>query len=270
LTTAESFVALQLGPFARERLALGYADPRDPAFALNMLTARLDPDAVEGLPPSPKVTLYVQPAAEARLDLARVAQWLTATVSTYPPASDNTFIPHRKRGIVDGVLAANERGNGARLRRFLAVRRTGSIECGVECARSMQTYGEAVWILHLKLVVLQFSQLLGFIDAVASEFALNGPWTIWCNARGVKPVVLLGFGERWAEPYRDGADISYPLEDNFQVEQQYAGGSGAHASTVREFATRFDFAFGSTKPRAYDYPGEDDATLSFGRLTYSS
>jgi hypothetical protein len=260
---------MQLDPLARERLALGYGDSRDPEFALNALTARIDPDRVEGLPPAPKVTLYAQPGAEARLDLARVAAWLTTTVSTYAPAPDNKFVPYRKRGIVDGVLAVNERGNGEQLRRYLAVRRMGSIEYGVECARTISTYSDQFWILHLQLIVMQFWQLLFFIDALSTEFSVASPWVVWCNARSVKPVVLVGFGNRWAEPFRDAADITYPLEDNFQIEQHFAGGENAHATTVREFATRFDFAFGATKARAYDYPGDEDAALTFGRLSYS-
>lgn len=112
-------------------------------------------------------------------------------------------------------------------------------------------------------------QLLFFIDALAVEFGVRGPWTIWCSGRSVQPVVLAGFGERWAEPFQDAVDISYPLEDNFQIEQEYAGGGDAHGRTVREFATRFDLVFGSTKPRAYDYPGDDGSPLAFGRLNYT-
>lgn len=268
LTTPKALAALHLGPLPRERLELGYADPHDPDFAVNALTTRLGPDLVEGLTPPPRVTFYAQPALSAGLDLARLAQWLASAVSTYPPSAENMFIPHHKRGIVDGVLASSEHGSGSRLRRFLAVRRTGSIEYGVDCVRDMQRYGEAVWIFHLKLVVLQFAQMLAFIDAIASEFAINGPWTMWCSGRGVKPVVLVGFGERWAEPYRDGAHISYPLEDNFQIELEYPGGANTRAATIREFATRFDFVFGSTQARAYDYPDGPDASLGFARLGY--
>jgi hypothetical protein len=257
-----------LDALARERVGLHYGAAGDPDFAVNELTWRLEPEPIKGLPEPPRVTLYAQPPLNAELDLVRLARWLETTSSAYPPAPDQTFIPYRKRGIVDGIVAMNERGDGTRLGRFLAVRRTGSVEYGVYCAWSFAQYNGAVWVLHLQLVVLQFIQLLSFVDALASEFKIAGEWAVWCNARNVKPVVLFGFGPRWAQPFRDAVDISYPLEDHFQFEQRYVG-TASRDATVREFATRFDFAFGSTKARAYDYPGDEKAALTFDRVNYT-
>ncbi len=251
----EKLLAADLGALTRERVALNYVAPNDPDFAMNYLTARLDPGTTNGLPESPMVTLYAQPPADAKLDLARLATWLEKVPSKYPPAPDQLFVPRTRRGIVDGILAANERGDGERLRRFLCVRRTGTVEYGAYCAWSSTRFNQPVWLMSLNLVVLQFAQLLFFLDAVGSEFQLNGEWTLRCNARNVKEVVLVGFGKGWAQPFRDAAEVTFPLEDRFQLELSYAGEAAGHDAVLRDFASRFDFAFGSSHLRAYTYPG---------------
>lgn len=257
----------QLSPLERERWALGYAHPSDADFARNQFTDRLDPDDKEGAEPAPKVTFYAQPmTAAAPVSSAAVAAWLDPNARRYPPLPGEIFVPPRKRGIVAGVLAYGEGETRERFTRFLAVRRTGSVEYAAYC--SWWAERAEAWILSVKQVVAQFAQLLSFLDDLATTFALPREWTVFCNARNASSAWLTGFGAGWAGPFVFLRETTRCLDRHFQLEVNYRGDAASLDAVVREFAERFDLAFGSTTPRAFDRVGDGKGTISYGGVTY--
>src|SRR5438132_367105 len=125
---------LRMSALERERVALGYARPTDADFIKNTLTASLDPEDDQRAGPAPQITFYAQPATDGGpLNLEPLPTWLKSAERRYEPRRDLAFVPETHRGFVDGVIAANDFGNG-RYRRFLAVRRTGSVEYAPYCA----------------------------------------------------------------------------------------------------------------------------------------
>lgn len=260
-------VCSQLSPLERERWALGYAHPSQADFARNQFTNRLDPDDKEGVEPAPKLTFYAQSTmAAAPITIEPVAAWLDPNARRYPPLPGEIFVPPRKRGIVDGVLAYGEGETRERFTRFLAVRRTGSVEYGAYC--SWWAERPEAWILSVNQVVAQFAQILSFLDDLATTFALPREWTVFGNARNASSAWLTGFGAGWAGPFEFLRETTRCLDRHFQLEMNYLGGAASLDAVVREFAERFDLAFGSTTPRAFDRVGDGKGTISSACVAY--
>jgi len=174
-----------LTPLQRERRDLGYLT-RGPEFGVNFLTALHGPPDEDGLGPAPKVTLYAQPTALVPgIDLAKLLTWLGPTARGYDPVPDLPFVPPYRRGIVDGVLADPNAGREECFRRFIAIRRSATVEYGAYCSW-WYPVAQKVWLISEKHVILQFGQLLRFLDDFATSFDLPRSWTVWCNARDLK------------------------------------------------------------------------------------
>ncbi len=259
-----------LTPLQRERRDLGYLT-RGPTFGVNFLTELHGPADEDGLGAAPKVTLYAQPAEPSKgIDLAELPKWLDPNARRYEPAPGLPFVPPYQRGIVDGVLAAPHEEHGRRFDRFLAVRRSASAEYGVYCSWSHQNGDRTFWLLHEKLVILQFGQFLRFLDELATLFDLPKSWTVWCNARDLKQAVLVGFGEGWLTPFDffGHTRATFCLEEQFQLEFSFSGGPEAVVGLIDDLARRFELAFGSTTPRAYDRAGTSVGSINYSGIRY--
>ncbi len=263
-------IEVLLDPQLRERRDLGYL-ALGPTFAENFLTQVHGPKQEKGLGPGPRVAFYARPTAQSTpIDLGRLPSWLDPNLRRYEPATQLQFIPHYARGIVDGIAARTAEGPGEEVDRFIAVRRSGSVEYGAYCSWSYNSGREQGWLVHLKQVVLQFGQFLRFLDAFATDFDRSKSWTVWLNARNVRGATLIGFGEGWA----DVGDWQYRarpcLEDQFQWEFSYVGGDDATSQLVRVLTLRLEFAFGFTgTPRAYDRVGNTVGEISYAGVEYS-
>lgn len=257
-----------LTPQQRERRNLGYL-ALGPTFGVNYLTAMHGPENDEGAGPGPRVTFFAQPTELANaLDLAKLPAWLDPNLRKYEPAPGTAFVPQYTRGIVDGVVAQSRGEPQQRSDRFLAVRRSGSVEYGAYCSWLHRGRGQRSWLLHETQVILQFAQFLRFLDDFASTFERPKWWTVWCNVRDVKAAVLMGFGEGWAEPGEFNFRSIPCLEDQFQLELHFTGGAEATDDLVAELAIRFELAFGFTTPRAYDRAGPAIGSINFARVRY--
>lgn len=160
-------------------------------------------------------------------------------------------------------------GRGERFDRFIAVRRSGSVEYGAYCSWLHHTVAGKLWLLHEKQAILQFGQFLHFLEDLATSFELPKSWTIWCNARDVKKAVLIGFGEGWTTPFDSfRGQATFCLEEQFQLELSFASGPQSFDGLIDEFAVRFDLAFGSTTPRAYNRSGNTVGSITYSDVRY--
>ena len=255
-----------------ERVELRYIAPSQPGFARNYLTDRLDPpDPKEGRP-APKVTLYAQPTTEGSpLDLVRLAEWLEPNARRYEPNKEESFVPPTtRRGIVDGVLALEDYAGEGRFRRFIALRRTGTIEYGAYCTWSVTSAGGSVWVISLKTLVLQVAHFLALLEDLGATFETGRSWKIWCNARCIADAFLAGFGTGRAEPFQGFflRTPSFALEDRFQLSFTYGNDPDSRGLAIGDFARRFDFAFGSLQDRARDRTGDKAGAINFAGVTY--
>lgn len=268
MNESDMLALMRASTLERERIELGYATPLDPDFATNALVAQLGPGDEDGLPPGPRFTFYAQPtAAVDPLDIERVAAWLVPNERRYEPLPGALFVPMTKQAILDGVLAYSDFGDGV-LGRFLAVRRTATVEYGAYCAWSRGIGGKPTWMMSAKHVMAQFEQLLRFLTELAAQFRVAGQWQVFCNARAMTGVIVVGFGEGWISPFDFRPRVRCG-EDRFQFEVPFGGEGRAHEAAVRELAERLDLAFGSTSPRVYDRAGEGAGKIAYGGIQYS-
>lgn len=144
---------LRMTPLERERVELRYVRASDPDFATNLLTDALHPGEDEHAGPPPRVTFYAQPAGDAGpLALEAVPAWLKSAERRYEPRKDLPLVPETHRGFADGLLAANDFRSIGRYPRFLAIRRTGTVEYAPYCTWTVGVNaGEVVWLLQMKL-----------------------------------------------------------------------------------------------------------------------
>lgn len=269
MNESDVLALIRASTLERERIELRYATPADPDFARNKLVERLNPREEEGFSPAPKVMFYAQPLASvAPLSIDRVDQWLDSNLRQYEPLKSVGFVPRQKVGIVDGLVALNDESDG-RFDRFLAVRRTGTVEYGPYCCWANGGRGEnGTWLMNVKLLTAQFEQFLRFVTDLAVDFQLPTEWRVFCNARSVAGVLLFGFGKGWADPFGFRPPPARAVEDRFQFEIAFAVDGAGYEITVRELAERIDLAFGSTRPRAYDRVGEQAGTIQYGGIDY--
>ncbi len=127
-----------------------------------------------------------------------LSTWLDPNLRRYEPAKALQFIPYYRRGFADGVVATTDEPAGP-FDRFIAVRRSGSVEYGAFCSWAFQRGTDRLWLLHLRQVVLQFPQFISFLDDLTTAFGTSRPWTAWCSARHVQGIVLTGLGQGWAD-----------------------------------------------------------------------
>jgi hypothetical protein len=264
---ADLLIATGLEALPHERWMLGYASPADESFMRNPINDLLLPEDDETCGPAPRLTFYAQPASTAGpLDLTRVVPWLDPEKRRYEPNTRLVFVPMTRRGIADAVIALNDhRGNG-RTVRSLVVRRTGTAEYG--CYPAWTFVERKVWLIGFKLLVLQFSQFLRFLDDLAATFDRPRAWRVLVNANQMSNVVPVGYGEGWAQPFGGLYEVPRFWDNHFQLPFEYAGDPSTIASMTDEFADRIELAFGSTLGRARDHRGEKAGTINFDTETY--
>jgi len=264
---SDAVAALAFDPLSHERWRLGYATPAEDTFGRHFFSDLLLPEDDDQAGPAPKVTFYAQPiGVAAPVDVAALGSWLDPNARKYEPATYLAFVPPESRGIADGIVALEDRRVDMRFRRFLAVRRTGTVEYAAYCVwrHPMQP----IWLLNLKLLVLQFAQFVRFLDDVATAFDRPRRWQIYVNARQMSRSVVLGFGEGWAEPYRDFEEPSRCWDEQFQLVLEHDGEVSGIDVLVGSFADRFDLAYGSTRGRAHNLRGDRVGEITFGGERY--
>lgn len=264
---ADVLLAPGLDPLAHERWMLGYASPTEETFAHNFISDLLLPEDDETVGPAPRVTFYAQPASAAGpLDLARVVPWLDPEKRRYEPATRLAFVPTARRGIADALVALEDRRGNGRSLRSLVVRRTGTVEYGCYCVWSFPE--RKAWLMRLKQPVLQFMQLLRFLDDLATTFDRPRAWRVLVNAIHMSNVVPVGYGEGWAEPWQGLFEIPRCWEDRFQLPFEYTGDPSTVDGMTNEFAGRIELAFGSMLGRARDRAGQSIGSINFATENY--
>lgn len=255
---------MRLTEVERECRRLHYAD-LDENFARNALVDLLEPEPDENLGEPPKVTFYVVPATSATLDLRRVFEWLDPKARRYDPAKHLQFVPPYKNGIVDGIACTNG-DPGERADRFLAVRRTGTVEYGVYCSWLVANMMTRFWFVNLKQVLLQLTQFVAFVADLNAAFKLAPTATFLCNVRSTNHAVLGAFGAGWSEPWQGGGMVK-SSEPRFQLRFD-VDLAAPPPSLISEFAARFELSFGGKADRAFDRVGARAGEIDLGGVDY--
>lgn len=243
----------QLTATQREMYDLGYLDPTAADFALNRVSmlaiqARSSEDVA-----APLVTFYAQPEDPdaSSVDLPGVHQWLEPNNHRYEPLPGQMFVPHgTRRGITDGVLAISSSDAG-RYMRFLAIRRSATVELG-PAAVWQWPEGKQPWIIDSKSLIAQFAQLLRFLIHFRADFQPPGGWRVFINIRGAQGAALGHFAQGWAPPFEFRSETTFCLEPHVQLELAFSGKDEEIDERIREAATRLELAFGFWKPRIYN------------------
>lgn len=256
--------ALRLTELERECRRLHYAE-LDANFARNSLVELLEPEADEKLGEPPKVTFYVVPPTAAALDLNELFMWLDPQTRRYDPAKHLRFVPPYKHGIVDGIACTNAQPR-ARSDRFLAVRRTGTVELGVYCSWLVANMMTRFWFVSLKQVLLQLTQLVAFVADLNATFKLSSTSTFVCNVRSTDTAILGAFGAGWSEPW-EGGGMARSSEPRFQLRSD-VDLAATPASLVSDFAARFELSFGGRPDRAFDRVGPQTGELNLSGVDY--
>lgn len=254
-------VRAQLTQNQREMYDLGYLDPTASRFAVNpttelVLEARSPEDTS-----APLVTFYAQPISDNVLpvDLPKVRHWLDPNNHRYDPLPGQLFVPSgTRRGISDGVLAYSS-SNGI-YKRFLAIRRVGSVELGPGSVWQWPK-GDQRWIIDSRKLIAQFAQLLRFLIRFGADFQRSSSWRVFINIRSSKGATLGHFAGGWAPPFEFSDETTFCIEPHVQLDLTFAGADTDIEACVLEAATRLELAFGFWKPRVYnEHTGEPELT----------